>query len=224
MMNLPMQESLCDSGKKTIMEKGNGSARKTSRVRKALRDDAVFDHLPLVKSIAVRVHDSLPVQVDLDDLIGAGILGLLDAASTNDPREKAIFHTYARNRIKVAILDRLRQADRVSRRGTERGSVAAREFPTLQEFQPDRMSAAGELHEMLMRAIETLPKRYQKVVILYYTNDMTMKKIGGLLGINESRVSQIHKTALEKMAIALQSAGIHLSAHSGRVSILSKNL
>ena len=77
---------------------------------------------------------------------------------------------------------------------------------------------------MLMRAIETLPKRYQKVVILYYTNDMTMKKIGGLLGINESRVSQIHKTALEKMAIALQSAGIHLSAHSGRVSILSKNL
>ncbi len=223
MMNLPTQESLCDSGKKTIMEKGDGSARKTSRVRKALRDDAVFDHLPLVKSIAVRVHDSLPVQVDLDDLIGAGILGLLDAASTNDPREKAIFHTYARHRIKVAILDRLRQADWVSRRGTERGSVAAREFPTLQEFQPDRMSA-GELHEMLMRSIETLPKRYQKVVILYYTNDMTMKKIGGLLGINESRVSQIHKTALEKMAIALQSAGIHLSAHSGCGSILAKNL
>ena len=224
MMNLPTQESLCDSGKKTMMEKGNGSARKTSRIRKALRDDTVLDHLPLVNSIAVMVHDNLPVQVDLDDLIGAGILGLLDAASTNDPREKAIFHTYARHRIKVAILDRLRQADWVSRRGTERGSVAAPEFPTLQEFQPDSMCAKEELRDMLMVAMKTLPERYQKVVILYYTNDMTMKEIGGLLGINESRVSQIHKTALEKMAIALQSAGIHLSAHSGRVSTLSKNL
>jgi RNA polymerase sigma factor for flagellar operon FliA len=38
-----------------------------------------------------------------------------------------------------------------------------------------------------------------------------MKEIGGLLGINESRVSQIHKIALEKMAVVLQSAGIHSS-------------
>jgi RNA polymerase sigma factor FliA len=46
------------------------------------------------------------------------------------------------------------------------------------------------------------------VVVLYYTNEMTMKEIGGVLGINESRVSQIHKSALEKMANVLESNGI----------------
>jgi RNA polymerase sigma factor for flagellar operon FliA len=45
-------------------------------------------------------------------------------------------------------------------------------------------------------------------VILYYTNEMTMKEIGCVLGINESRVSQIHKAALEKMNVALCGAGI----------------
>ena len=57
-----------------------------------------------------------------------------------------------------------------------------------------------------------LPERYQKVVVLYYTNEMTMKEIGATLGVNESRVSQIHKTALQKMATALQSAGIYSAA------------
>ena len=56
--------------------------------------------------------------------------------------------------------------------------------------------------------MQTLPERYQKVVVLYYTNEMTMKEIGGVLGINESRVSQIHKSALEKMAVVLQANGI----------------
>jgi RNA polymerase sigma factor for flagellar operon FliA len=51
--------------------------------------------------------------------------------------------------------------------------------------------------------------RYRKVVFLYYTNDMTMKEIGDALGVNESRVSQIHKIALRKMAVALESEGIH---------------
>src|SRR5882724_10176482 len=55
--------------------------------RRAGSGKALLDHLPLVNSIAVRVHDHLPVQVDLDDLIGPGILGLCDAATTNDPRE-----------------------------------------------------------------------------------------------------------------------------------------
>ena len=47
-----------------------------------------------------------------------------------------------------------------------------------------------------------LPERYQKVVFLYYTNEMTMKEIGDVLGVNESRISQIHKLALKKMAVA----------------------
>ena len=61
--------------------------------------------------------------------------------------------------------------------------------------------------------MKTLPVRYQKVVSLYYTNEMTMKEIGTILGINESRVSQIHKAALEKMQVVLQSNGIS-NAHA----------
>jgi RNA polymerase sigma factor FliA len=44
--------------------------------------------------------------------------------------------------------------------------------------------------------MKTLPERYQKVFLLYYTNEMTMKEICGILGINESRVSPIHKSTL----------------------------
>jgi RNA polymerase sigma factor for flagellar operon FliA len=83
------------------------------------------------------------------------------------------------------------------------------EFPATPEFQPDRMCEQRQLQTTLARAMSCrLPERYQKVVFLYYTNDMTMKEIGDVIGVNESRVSQIHKTALRKMAIALESEGI----------------
>jgi len=237
------------------------------KVTKELRDRIVLDHLPLVKAIAVRVHENLPVHVDLDDLIHAGVLGLFDAASKYNPDKKVVFHSYAKHRIKGAMLDSLRQLDWASRdlrrrhkqvesvtrdlsarlerapteaeiaekmgvevdrwrqmvvelrtvglisasgRG-ERDNGLAPEFPAKQEFQPDAICQREQLREVLLSAMKTLPERYQKVVILYYTNDLTMKEIGGMLGINESRVSQIHKTALEKMANVLQANGIHSS-------------
>jgi RNA polymerase sigma factor for flagellar operon FliA len=50
------------------------------------------------------------------------------------------------------------------------------------------------------------------VVELYYHNELTMKEIGSILGVNESRVSQIHKSALERMQTALGGSGIHSAA------------
>jgi RNA polymerase sigma factor for flagellar operon FliA len=85
----------------------------------------------------------------------------------------------------------------------------AQEFAARPDFQPDHMCQRRQLQVTLARAIETLPERYQKVVCLYYTKQMTMKEIGDVMGVNESRVSQIHKTALKKMAVALESEGIH---------------
>jgi DNA-directed RNA polymerase sigma subunit (sigma70/sigma32) len=75
------------------------------------RDRVVLEHLPLVKAIAVRVHENLPVHVDLDDLVHAGILGLFDAASKYNPDKQVAFSSYAKHRIKGAILDSLRQLD-----------------------------------------------------------------------------------------------------------------
>src|SRR5438045_2339907 len=79
------------------------------------RDRIVLDHLPLVKAIAIRVHESLPVHVDLDDLIHAGVIGLFDAVTKYDATKNVVFNSYAKHRIKGAILDSLRQLDWASR-------------------------------------------------------------------------------------------------------------
>jgi RNA polymerase sigma factor for flagellar operon FliA len=233
------------------------------------RDRVVLEHLPLVKAIAVRVHENLPVHVDLDDLVHAGILGLFDAATKFDPEKQVAFSSYAKHRIKGAILDSLRQLDWASRdlrrrhkqleaatrelaaelqrtpteaeiadrlgvdverwrqmmldmrsvglisantRGAENEDLPAPDFPSRPETQPDSMCAREQLRSVLATAMKALPERYKKVVVLYYTNEMTMKEIGGVLGINESRVSQIHKSALEKMNVVLQGAGIRDSS------------
>ena len=233
-----------------------------------VRDQIVLEHLPLVKAIAIRVHENLPVHVDLDDLVHAGVLGLFDAVVKYDDSKNVAFHSYAKHRIKGAILDSLRQLDWASRDlrkrqkqvdlatrdlasklgrvptegevaqeiglGMDRwrrmrmelrtvGLVSATSHPDQErdlteecaarpDFQPDHICQHRQLQVTLARAIETLPERYQKVVCLYYTNEMTMKEIGEVMGVNESRVSQIHKVALKKMAVALESEGIHSAA------------
>jgi len=236
----------------------------------AHRDRVVLEHLPLVKAIAIRVHENLPVHVDVDDLVHAGILGLFDAASKYNPDKQVAFSSYAKHRIKGAILDSLRQLDWASRdmrrrhkqveaatrdlastlqrnpteaevaqklgmdperwrsmmldlrnvglvsastRSSENEDLPAPDFPCKPETHPDSICAREQLRGVLGDAMKVLPERYQRVVSLYYTNEMTMKEIGGILGINESRVSQIHKAALEKMQVALEATGI-TSSHA----------
>jgi RNA polymerase sigma factor for flagellar operon FliA len=254
-----------DPAHPSVHTKSNGTAQ---AARLARRDRVVLEHLPLVKAIAVRVHENLPVHVDLDDLVHAGILGLFDAANKYNPDKQVVFSSYAKHRIKGAILDSLRQLDWASRdmrrrhkqveaatrdlsstlqrapteaevaaklgmdvdrwrtmmldlrnvglvsastRSNDNEDLPAPDFPSKVENQPDSICAREQLRGVLGDAMKTLPERYQKVVVLYYTNEMTMKEIGGVLGINESRVSQIHKSALEKMMVVLQANGIQSS-------------
>jgi RNA polymerase sigma factor for flagellar operon FliA len=241
-----------------------GLAKQYDSDWRAERDRLVIDNLALARVIAIRVHENLPVHVDLDDLIHAGVLGLFDAAQKYDPLKNSSFQSYAKHRIKGAILDSLRQLDWASRdlrKRQKRAEEAARglslklgrvptesevatelglpverwrrmsmelrnmglalsfnapvferdlgeQYAAAPDLRPDRMYERAQLRSKLKRAIGTLPKRYQKVVFLYYSNEMTMKEIGALLGVNESRVSQIHKIALQKMALALRSEGI----------------
>src|SRR5438309_4624801 len=91
------------------------SIRNSKQLPQNERDQIVLDHLPLVKAIAIRVHESLPVHVDLDDLIHAGVMGLFDAVAKYDNAKNVAFHAYAKHRIKGAILDSLRQLDWASR-------------------------------------------------------------------------------------------------------------
>ena len=232
---------------------------------KADRDEIIVNHLPLVKAIANRVRESLPVQVELDDLVHAGVLGLVDAIEKYAPEKNVAFHLYAKHRIRGAILDSLRQLDWASRDlrkrfksienlGQKLGQDLGRpptEIEIAQEMKisveqyrkltrelynagltagqphrverpdhssfadatesneqmPDELFAHRELRRVLDDVIGTLPVRYQTVIKLYYDQDRTMKQIGAELGVNESRVSQIHKTALEKLEAALRSSG-----------------
>ncbi len=253
------------AGPKTETVTKAKTAQLSPATKIARRDRIVLEHLPLVKAIAVRVHENLPVHVDLDDLVHAGVLGLFDAASKFNPEKQVAFSSYAKHRIKGAILDSLRQLDWASRdlrrrhkqveaatrelvatlqrtpteseiaqklgvdverwrqmmvdlrsvglisassRTAEHDDLPAPDFPSKPETQPDNMCSREQMRSVLGVAMKTLPERYQKVVFLYYTNEMTMKEIGGILGINESRVSQIHKSALEKMQVVLQANGI----------------
>jgi len=238
------------------------------RVSRKDRDQIVLNNLSLVKAIAIRVHENLPVHVELDDLVHAGVLGLFDAVEKFDASKNVEFRSYAKHRIKGAILDSLRQLDWASRDmrkrqkhidsvtrdlanklgrtpsesevAQEMGVDTARwqkilsqlrtvglvsgtahsdderdrlqEFADVADLQPDRVCARRQLQSTLARAIGHLPVRYQKVVFLYYTNELTMKEIGDILGVNESRVSQIHKVALKKMATVLESEGIRSAA------------
>ena len=232
------------------------------------RDSIVLRHLPLVRSIAIRIYENLPVHVDLDDLVHAGVLGLFDAASKYNGDKQVSFQGYAKHRIKGAILDSLRDMDWASRnlrrrhkqleaitrelaavmertpteaeiaekmgmdvdrwrqvaielrmvgllsasaRAPESENQAVPEFPAGDELNPDVLTGQKELRTVLSEAMKTLPERYQMVVGLYYLGGKTMREIGDKLGINESRVSQIHRVALEKMAVNLQAVGIHSS-------------
>ena len=114
----------------------------------ARRDRVVLEHLPLVKAIAIRVHENLPVHVDVDDLVHSGVLGLFDAASKYNPDKQVAFSSYAKHRIKGAILDSLRQLDWASRdmrRRHKQVEAATRELAATLQRNPTEAEVAQKL-------------------------------------------------------------------------------
>jgi RNA polymerase sigma factor FliA len=79
-------------------------------------------------------------------------------------------------------------------------------------LETDVMAARAELRKALRGAMSVLPPRDRQIVILYHWRCETMREISRLFRINESRVSQIHKRALERLGVALRSAGITSTA------------
>jgi len=217
------------------------------------RGEFLAHYLPLVKSVVCRIVARLPRGQDVQDLIGEGTLGLLDAVNRFDPRKAIPFGVYARQRIRGTVLDRLRQDDPLSRSARERhdrirslagdtaGPRSQEELASalgvpvrkLMKTQPapvffsldealassaaggDRESAeagragasefpnplgtllARENVELVRRALAGLSDRERQLLSLYYVEELTMKEVGEILGITESRVCQIHRRALE---------------------------
>jgi len=222
----------------------------------------LLEHLPIVRFLARRIHERLPQHVDIEDLVSAGVVGLMDAFSKFDPDKKVQFRSYAQFRIRGAILDSLRTLDWSPRELRRKGraveeairqltarfgrapgenEVALEMALGLEEYQqllgdlkgleigtlhmernedsgeeelayipgrPDEdplfCCLRGELEDRLGEAIANLPDRERLVMTLYYYEEMTMREIGLALGVVESRVSQVHASAVVHLRGALK--------------------
>ncbi len=217
------------------------------------RQALIEAHLPQVRYLADRLIARLPASVDRDDLIGAGVLGLMDAVNKYDELRGVQFKTYAETRIRGAMLDSLRDLDwssRLLRARAREVETAARRIEqeqgrmaeeeelaealglkltdyqnllselrglTLVEVDSNNENAPGhqawqvpddpersplieyeraEMRERLIGVIDRLPPRERQVIALYYLEELTMKETGLVLGLTESRVSQIHTQAM----------------------------
>jgi RNA polymerase sigma factor for flagellar operon FliA len=222
----------------------------------------LLDHLPIVRFLARRIHQRLPQHVDLEDLVSAGVVGLMDAFAKFDSTKKVQFRSYAQFRIRGAILDSLRTLDWSPRELRRKGraveeairvltarlghapgepEIAQEMALSLEEYQQllgdlkgleigtlhmERNEDSGEeelayvpgrpeddplficlkseLEERLTGAIVQLPERERLVMSLYYYEEMTMREIGLALGVVESRVSQVHASAVVHLRAALK--------------------
>jgi RNA polymerase sigma factor FliA len=245
------------------------------------RDLMLMEHLPTVRYLARRIHERLPQHVELDDLISAGVVGLIDAFSKFDHSKKVQFKSYAQFRIRGAILDSLRTLDwsprelrrkgraveeairsvtqRVGRAPSEQEIAAQMELslidyqqllgdlkgleigslhiersedsgdeelayiPGSPEEDPLFRCLKGEMKQRLADAIEELPEKERMVLTLYYYEELTMKEIGLTLGVVESRVSQIHSSAVLRLRNSLAGLRPLKPAKGGKSSGVKQN-
>jgi len=244
------------------------------------RERLLVEHLTTVRYIARRIHERLPQHVELDDLISAGVVGLIDAFSKFDHNKKVMFKSYAQFRIRGAILDSLRTLDwsprelrrkgraveeairtatqRLGRAPSEQEIALAMELslvdyqhllgdlkgleigslhmertedsgdeelayiPGAPEDDPLFRCLKGEMKQCLTDAIEDLPEKERLVLTLYYYEELTMKEIGLTLGVVESRVSQIHSSAVLRLRSALAGLKSAQTPQSKQVASVKK--
>jgi len=229
------------------------------------KDRLIMEYSPLVKYIAHRIAMRLPPQIEINDLINSGILGLIDAIEKFDPSREVKFKTYAEIRIKGAILDELRAMDWIPRsirkiinrlvdayheleqqlgRPARDEEIAEQLGLKIEEFYELLKQAAGvplisldglvnhdekkrnilncledpksanalgalglsEIKDVIAKAIDDLPEKEKQVISLYYYDELTMKEIGRVLDLTESRVSQIHTKAILRLRVRIKNS------------------
>ena len=220
------------------------------------KEECLREYSQLVKRIAHQMMTKLPYSVQIDDIIQAGMMGLLDAASRYNEFHGAQFETYATQRIRGSMLDELRAADwlpRSLRRDMRRIEVAISHLQQklgrapneteiaeelgmpLAEYQHMLQESRGaqlvyyeDLHDEdhddfferfefsndadpmdllqdgrfkaeLIKAIESLPERERIMMGMIYEQDMNLREIGEVMGVSESRVSQLHSQAVARL-------------------------
>lgn len=226
----------------------------TCKVNQQAQEAVIKAYGPLVKRIAHHLLGRLPPSIQLDDLLQAGMMGLLDAVGHYDETKGASFETYAGIRIRGQMLDEVRRNDWVPRsvyrnarmisaavravenylgREAKDHEVAEQLHISLQEYYEMLSDSAGghlygfddlgvtddvlkdetvgrstephvnalnaDRNSQLSQVIDGLPKQERLVLSLYYEQDLNLKEIGEVLGVSESRVSQIHSQATHRI-------------------------
>jgi len=230
------------------------------------RDALIRQHVPLVRRLAHHMIAKLPPNVELDDLIQVGMIGLADALSRFEASQGVQFETFATQRIRGAMLDELRDGDWLSRgsrksqkqieqavraleqklgRAPAESEIAeALEMPLadyqsllgrvrgtqlvyledmgggtdaegesgfldrhLADADADPMSLLKDqsLRQALVGAIDSLPERERHIMGMYYEQDMNLKEIAAVLGVTESRVSQLHSQSIARLRAKMRS-------------------
>ncbi|HCP54492.1 MAG: RNA polymerase sigma factor FliA [Pseudomonadaceae bacterium] len=217
-------------------------------------------YAPLVKRIAYHLLARLPANVQVDDLIQAGMLGLLEASKKYDASKGASFETFAGIRIRGSMLDEVRKGDWAPRsvhrnsrmvsdairkieartgRDAKDQEVAAELQLSLEDYYgilgdtlgsrlfsfddllqdgeqgglqedvnshhpgPSRELEDERFQSALADAIGNLPERERLVLSLYYDEELNLKEIGEVLGVSESRVSQLHSQCAARLRARL---------------------
>lgn len=245
-----------------LTEKTEEELWKTYRKTKdpSIRNRLIKQYLPLVKYVAGKLAVGMPQNVEFDDLVSYGVIGLFDAIDKFDPGKHVKFKTYAVTRVRGAIFDQLRQLDwvprsirqktreleetvrrleaQLGRAATDQEiarelGITEKEFEKLilrisgttvlslndvwysgdendrmsigdsiespQSRNPDAIVEKQEVKRVIVEAINELPDKEKKVLVLYYYEDLTLKEIGAVLGVTESRISQLHTKAIMRL-------------------------
>jgi RNA polymerase sigma factor for flagellar operon FliA len=225
-----------------------------SDVESTSMNETIERYSPLVKRIAHHLLARMPSNIQVEDLIQAGLMGLLEAARNYDVSKGASFETYAGIRIRGSMIDDVRRGDwaprsvhRNSRRVSEAMQIVENRlgrdagdseiadeldvpiedyYEMLQDSASSKLFSFEELvssedgpddqiasstpdpfegiqknalREGLAKAIGQLPERERLVLALYYDQDLNLKEIGEVLGVSESRISQIHSQAAMRL-------------------------
>ncbi|MFQ3573140.1 MAG: FliA/WhiG family RNA polymerase sigma factor [Thermodesulfovibrionales bacterium] len=233
------------------------------------RDEIVKQFLPRVKYYANRYNIGLPPELSYEDLVSAGIVGLLEAAERFDPNKNVTMSTFVDFRIRGAIIDQIRAMQWASKDARKRleevrnayhalekelnrtatdeevierlnisfdelyetlsiankmsllslddiGLVQNGKSVELFDIIPDKSSKdiledlnLKEIQRALGRFIDELPDSEKLVITLYYYEELTMKEIGKVLNLSESRICQLHAKALITLKNRLIDAGMY---------------
>jgi RNA polymerase sigma factor for flagellar operon FliA len=118
------------------------------RMDQTEKDKLVVEYAPLIKFIAQKIAVRLPSNIELDDLISSGVIGLMDAIDKYDPTRDNKFKTYAEFRVRGAILDELRAQDWVPRSIRDKAKLLDKTMVTL-EAELGRVATDEEVAEAL---------------------------------------------------------------------------